>query len=136
MYRFELVIHQPKYEEYLILLPPGSPREITKPLIVSIGGERMQEVGIFILSRCSSNPSLERDRITVIAHPGLQQEERVLLLKEIEGICGKHVYGYGAEFEPMLVLSEELCPWTPSPVSTRPATTTRKKARRPKGSEG
>jgi hypothetical protein len=114
MFRFELVVHQPNYEEYLILLPPGSPREIVKPVVVSLPDEKMQEVGRWILSRDSHLG--DRDRITVMTHPDLAVPERLLLLKEIEGICGKHVYGLGAEFEPMLVLSEELCPWQTSAV--------------------
>jgi hypothetical protein len=112
MFHFELVVHRLNYEEYLILLPPGSPQNIVKPVIVSRPDERMQEVGRWILSRDSHLG--DRDRITVMIHPGLPEPERLLLLKEIEGISGKHVYGVGAEFEDMLVLSEELCPWQPS----------------------
>ena len=109
MYRFELVAHKPGYEEYVVLLSAGVPRKIVEPVIVSTPDEKMQEVGRWILSRGPSDD--DPDSVTVIAHPDLSESERLLLLKQIEGICGKHIYGIGSKFEKMLVLSEELCPW-------------------------
>jgi len=116
MYRFELVAHKPDYEEYVVLLPAGVPRKLVEPVIVSTPDEKMQEVGRWILSRGPSGD--EPDKITVMAHPDLSESERLLLLKQIEGICGKHVYGIGSEFERMLVLSEELRPWHPASEGT------------------
>jgi hypothetical protein len=79
---------------------------IVQPIRIDRSDRRFQDVGLLIISR--SEEGKDADRIFLAIHPNTTEEERLELLTQVEGLCGKHVYGSGAEFAPMLVLEELL----------------------------